>query len=371
AVGEWRRAVEEVVRVNEAFWHGRRVFVTGHTGFKGSWLCLWLAWCGAKVVGYSDTIPTNPSLYEVAGVGDELSSIIGDVRDRDLLCRSLAEHRPEVVLHLAAQSLVRRSYAQPVLTYETNTIGTLNLLEAVRATDGVRAVVVVTTDKVYEHHEARRYREDDPLGGHDPYSSSKACAELVTASYRSAYLGGNSSPAVATVRAGNVIGGGDWAEDRLVPDLIAALRAGTEIELRYPGATRPWQHVLNPLDGYLVLAERLCSDRSAARAWNFGPDASDSRPVEWLVGEVAREWGSPLSVTSPAEAQPAEAPSLELDSSLAREALGWTPGWDLERGLRATVEWYRRLDEGEDGRTLTVAQIDAFAKDSRPAPVTA
>ena len=256
--------------MNEAFWHGRRVFVTGHTGFKGSWLCLWLAWCGAKVVGYSDTIPTNPSLYEVAGVGDELSSIIGDVRDRDLLCRSLAEHRPEVVLHLAAQSLVRRSYAQPVLTYETNTIGTLNLLEAVRATDGVRAVVVVTTDKVYEHDRSHRYREDDFLGGRDPYSSSKACAELVTAAYRSSYFAGEEAPAVATVRAGNVIGGGDWAQDRLLPDLVAALVAGQGIEIRYPEATRPWQHVLNPLDGYLVLAERLCSDRGTARAWNFG-----------------------------------------------------------------------------------------------------
>ena len=357
--------------LDRAFWSGRRVFVTGHTGFKGSWLCLWLATAGAELVGYSDGIPTRPSLYEAASVEDVLASTIADVRDRDRLEESLRASRAEIVFHLAAQPLVRRSFAEPVLTYETNALGTLNLLEAVRTTDNVRAVVVVTTDKVYAETPSRRHDEDDPLGGSDPYSSSKACAELVVAAYRKSYFSGEGAPAIATVRAGNVIGGGDWAANRLVPDVVTALAAGRRVEIRYPSAVRPWQHVLNPLEGYLALAERLCSDRTHARAWNFGPDEPDSRSVGWIVDRIASLWGAELDARAAEAAQPPEAHSLELDSARAREELGWRPRWELEEGLRATVDWYRRHLAGEDARLLTLAQIEAFTASTAPAPVTA
>jgi CDP-glucose 4,6-dehydratase len=338
------------------------VLVTGHTGFKGSWLSLWLAHAGANVIGYSDGVPTTPSLYEAAAVEETLTSVLGDVRDRAALRRAFEEERPEVVFHLAAQPLVRRSYAEPALTYETNVLGTLNVLEASRASDDVRVVVVVTTDKVYEHVSSRPYREDDRLGGADPYSSSKACAELVTAAFRSSFFA-DRGPAVATARAGNVIGGGDWAEDRLIPDVIAALIADRELELRYPQATRPWQHVLSPLDGYLMLAERLWDDRGAAKAWNFGPEPSDSRPVQWVAEHVAELWGSTLRITAPAGKQPAEAPSLQLDATAARVELGWLPRWDLEAGLQATVSWYRRHADSDAARALVTEQIDAYVAD--------
>lgn len=349
--------------VNASFWRDRRVLVTGHTGFKGSWLSLWLSRLGATTVGYSDAVPTRPSLYEVAAVEETLTSIAGDVRDREHLCRAIEQHQPEIVFHLAAQPLVRRSYAEPALTYETNVLGTMNVLEAVRRTDAVRAVVVVTTDKVYEHVVSRRHREGDRLGGSDPYSSSKACAELVTATYRASFFGGPGRPGVATARAGNVIGGGDWAADRLIPDLIAALVDGTPVEIRYPRAIRPWQHVLNPLDGYLMLAEQLCDDAGAARAWNFGPESSDAQTVEWVAARAAECWGSEIRVISPAEQQPPETASLELDATQAREELGWRQVWDLEQGLGATVDWYRRYAAGENARTLTIEQIDAFANE--------
>lgn len=355
--------------MNSSFWRDRRVVVTGHTGFKGSWLCLWLSRAGARTVGYSDGIPTDPSLYEAAAVEKTLTPVVGDVRDRERLCSTVEQHQPEIVFHLAAQPLVRRSFAEPTLTYETNVIGTANLLEAVRRVESVRAVVVVTSDKVYEPAGSRRHTEDDALGGRDPYSSSKACAELLTAAYRTSFFAHESAPAVATARAGNVIGGGDWAQDRLIPDLVAALVAGKPVEIRYPQAVRPWQHVVDPVAGYLLLAERLWEDRSLARAWNFGPDRSDSQTVEWIVSKVAEQWGSELEVTAPAEPQPPESGSLELDSTRAREQLGWKPGWDLHAALRATVDWYRRHAAGEDGRALTIAQIDAFASETRPSPV--
>lgn len=355
--------------MRQSFWRNRRVFLTGHTGFKGSWLSLWLARLGASTVGYSDGVPTQPSLYEAASVAETLASVAGDVRDREHLGRTLADHRPEVVFHLAAQPLVRRSYAEPALTFETNVLGTVNLLEAVRSVDSVRSVVVVTTDKVYEHVESRRYRESDPLGGSDPYSSSKACAELVTAAYRSSFFSGEGSAAVATARAGNVIGGGDWAQDRLVPDLIAALRTDRPVEIRYPQAIRPWQHVLNPLDGYLLLAERLWDEPALARAWNFGPVESDMHTVEWLVGRISEQWGSGIRVLAPPQPQPPEAPSLLLDATRAQEELGWTERWGISAGLEATVDWYRRDAAGEDARTLTIGQIEAFTAHHQPASV--
>jgi len=360
----------EDMAVDPGFWSGRKVFVTGHTGFKGSWLCLWLAAAGAEVAGYSDGIPTQPSLFETASVGDVVASTFADVRDRDRLEAALRDARPDVAFHLAAQPLVRRSFAEPILTFETNVLGTVNLLEAVCATESVRAAVVVTTDKVYAEALRRRHDEDDPLGGKDPYSSSKACAELVVAAYRQSYFGGDEAAAVATVRAGNVIGGGDWAADRLVPDVVAALAAGRAVELRYPDAIRPWQHVLNPLEGYLVLAERLWRDRAAARAWNFGPDAADSRSVGFVVDRIASLWGAELELGAARE-QPPEAHSLELDSTRAQEELGWRPRWDLDQGLRATVDWYRRHLAGEDGRHLTLAQIEEFLASPASAPVTA
>ena len=356
--------------MNEPFWRDRRVFITGHTGFKGSWLSLWLARLGAVTAGYANGVPTHPALYEVATVGDTLTSIVGDVRDREQLVRALRQHRPEVVFHLAAQPLVRRSYAEPALTFETNVLGTVNLLEAVRAADSVRSVVVVTTDKVYEHVESRPYREDDPLGGSDPYSSSKACAELVTAAYRRSFFSGAGRPAVATARAGNVIGGGDWAQDRLLPDLIGALVAGAPLEVRYPHAIRPWQHVLNPLEGYLLLAERLCDAPDLAHAWNFGPGGDEPQSVEWLIRRVSELWGTELTVQPPRRQPLPEAPTLTLDASQARDRLGWTEHWGLEEGLRATVDWYRGYGSGKDARALTVGQIVAFATHGRPVPVT-
>lgn len=350
------------------FWSGRRVLVTGHTGFKGSWLCLWLSQLGADVVGYSDGVPSRPALFEAAAVERSVDSLVGDVRDREHLGRVVAEHRPEVVMHLAAQPLVRRSYVEPALTYETNVIGTVNLLEAIRAIESVRVVVVVTTDKVYEQVESKRHPEGDRLGGHDPYSSSKACAELVTSAYRSSYF--EHGAAVATARAGNVIGGGDWGADRLLPDIVDALRQRRPLELRYPQAVRPWQHVLNPLDGYLVLAERLWDDRAAAAAWNFGPAVEDARPVEWVARRAAEHWGGKLEIRAPATPQPPEAPSLELDASRARASLGWQPRWDLDEGLAATVDWYRRFDAGEPARDLVLEQIDTFSRAvERPAVI--
>jgi CDP-glucose 4,6-dehydratase len=353
--------------MNPSFWAGRRVLVTGHTGFKGSWLSLWLVHAGANVVGYSDAVPTTPSLYEAAVVEETLTSVVGDVRDREALRRAFEAARPEIVFHLAAQPLVRRSYVEPTLTYETNVLGTLNVLEAAKAVEDLRGVVVVTTDKVYEHVSSRPYREDDRLGGADPYSSSKACAELVTAAYRASFFA-DRGPAIATVRAGNVIGGGDWAEDRLIPDVIAALIADRELKIRYPEATRPWQHVLSPLDGYLILAERLWVDRDAAKAWNFGPEPADSRTVEWVAAHVAELWGAPLRLATAAGEQPPEAPSLQLDATAARTELGWLPRWELKSGLRATVSWYRRHADGEAARALVTEQIEAYVADGRLSP---
>jgi CDP-glucose 4,6-dehydratase len=348
------------------FWSGRRVFVTGHTGFKGSWLSLWLMRAGAEVVGYSDGVPTRPALFEVAAVADVMTSLLGDVRDREGLTTAIRRHRPEVVFHLAAQPLVRRSLAEPLLTYETNVLGTANVLEGIRSSGSAAVCVIVTTDKVYAPGAGRPYREADPLGGDDPYSSSKACAELVTAAYRSSYFRDEDAPAVATARAGNVIGGGDWGDDRLVPDIMRAVAAEVPVEIRYPDAVRPWQHVLNALDGYLVLAERLGEDRSLARAWNFGPDEDDARPVRWVIERIGEHLGEPVAVTRPPQEQPPEAMSLRLDATLAKSELGWASRWNLERGLRATVDWYRGYAAGQAARELTLGQIEAFEREREP-----
>ena len=353
---------------DQGFWRGKRVFVTGHTGFKGAWLCAWLDRLGAKVLGLALPPEDEPNLFALLGLEQRLDHRLGDIRDAPALDGAMSLFRPEIVLHLAAQSLVRRSYREPVETFETNVMGTINLLEAVRRTPSVRAAIVVTSDKCYEnlgHH--RPYRETDALGGEDPYSASKACAELVTGAWRHSFL--STGIALASARAGNVIGGGDWAVDRLVPDCIQALGAGRAIELRNPAATRPWQHVLAPLSGYLLLAERLYAEGAAyARAWNFGPPPADAIPVAKVVERVIAAWGAPGSWVATAEPGPPEARHLAVDAGLARAELGWSPRLDLATGLAWTVEWYRRQRAGEAAEALVAEQIARFEALPESAP---
>jgi CDP-glucose 4,6-dehydratase len=364
-VDQWQGALEGVaVSVDPTFWRGRRVFLTGHTGFKGSWLSLWLHELGADVTGYALQPPTNPSLFETARIDELLRSNIADIRDLERLRAAMQQAKPEVVLHMAAQPLVRRSYVDPVETYATNVMGTVHLLEAVRATAGVRAVVNVTTDKCYLNREWEwGYRENEPMGGHDPYSSSKGCAELVTAAYRSSFFAPDAEAArVATARAGNVIGGGDWAEDRLLPDVLQAFAAGRPVRLRNPGATRPWQHVLEPLRGYLLLAQRLASTPAGGfdQPWNFGPADGDVQTVQQVVQALARQWGGGARWEVDAAAHPHEAGLLKLDIAKARSRLGWQPLLPLEEGLQWIVDWKRRCDAGDDPRAVTLAQVRTY-----------
>lgn len=356
----------EGVELNPQFWRDRRVFITGHTGFKGGWLSLWLQSLGAQVTGYALKPPTNPSLFEVASVAKGMTSIEGDIRDLRSLGDAMRAAQPEIVIHMAAQPLVRYSYLNPVETYETNVMGTVNLLEAVRTVPSVRAVVNITTDKCYENREwVWGYRETDPMGGYDPYSSSKGCAELVSAAFRSSFF--NSADyakhrvAVATVRAGNVIGGGDWAADRLVPDTLSAYAQGKPVSIRNPHSIRPWQHVLEPLRGYLMLAERLFDEGPAfAEAWNFGPIDDDARPVGWIVQEMASLWGDGAAVEIAGGPHPHEAAYLKLDISKARGRLGWSPRWTLGVALTKIVEWHRAFLSSEDMRAKTISQIEEF-----------
>jgi CDP-glucose 4,6-dehydratase len=345
------------VAVDPAFWAGRAVFVTGHSGFKGSWLSLWLESMGAHVTGFSPGARvSDPAMYDLARAGQGLEEIRGDLRDPEAVASAVRSAQPEVVLHLAAQPIVRRSYRDPGETYAVNVMGTMNLLEAVRGTESVRAVVVVTSDKCYENRGLDRgYREDDPLGGADPYSSSKACQEILAASYRSSF-----GLPLATARAGNVIGGGDWAEDRLVPDLMRAATAGERVTVRNPVAVRPWQHVLEPLSGYLMLAERLFAGPGFAGGWNFGPSESDSRPVGEVVERVAELWPGGIEYeTGENPDAPAEATLLKLDSAKARQQLGWAPGWALDDALRAVVGWHVAHRDGGDVRALALDQISS------------
>ncbi|MDN2716656.1 MULTISPECIES: CDP-glucose 4,6-dehydratase [unclassified Janthinobacterium] len=352
--------------MNPAFWQGKRVFLTGHTGFKGGWLSLWLQQLGADVTGYALAAPTTPSLFEVADVASGMQSIIGDVRDGDAVKRAMAAARPDIVIHMAAQPLVRYSYANPVETYSTNVMGVVHVLEAVRATPGVRAVVNVTSDKCYENREwPWGYRENEAMGGYDPYSNSKGCAELVTAGYRSSFFHADKyaehGVALGSGRAGNVIGGGDWALDRLIPDMLRAIGAGEPVMIRNPHAIRPWQHVLEPLSGYLTLAEKLYTAGPVhAEGWNFGPHDTDAKPVEWIIERMTQEWGAGASWSLDGQDHPHEATYLKLDCSKARGQLGWHPRWDIGQTIARIVEWHKACDQGADMRAMTLAQIATY-----------
>jgi CDP-glucose 4,6-dehydratase len=352
--------------VDESFWRGRRVMLTGHTGFKGAWLALWLQKVGGQVHGLSSGVPTTPSLYDLARVGESMASeSVVDVRDLSSLESAFRSAEPEVVIHMAAQSLVRPSFADPRETFETNVMGTVNVLEAVRRNPTARVVVNVTSDKCYENRGWEwAYREDEPMGGHDPYSSSKGAAELVSAAYRHSFFSHPEATRVATARAGNVIGGGDWSTDRLVPDIARAARDGRSLYVRNPNATRPWQHVINPLSGYLLLAQALWSDPDYADGWNFGPPEEDARPVWWIVERVRERWSGRPDWEHDAAPNPPEAEYLKVDSSRARSRLGWRPLVALHEALDATVAWYDSMMEGADMRAVTLTQLQELTERS-------
>jgi CDP-glucose 4,6-dehydratase len=350
-------------KVDQNFWEGKRVFLTGHTGFKGSWLSIWLHRMGAQVTGYSLTAPTKPSMFEIGNVNDVLlESIIGDITDLELLTRSVHRAKPDIIIHMAAQPLVRESYNNPVNTFNTNVMGTVNILEAARTCSSVRVILNVTTDKVYENQEwTWGYRENESLGGYDPYSSSKACSELVTSAYRRSFMQ-STEISVATARAGNVIGGGDWAEDRLIPDIIRALINGEDIEIRNPEAVRPWQHVLEPLSGYLLLCQQLYLEgEEYTQAWNFGPRDSDAKSVEWIVGKMLERWPyEHPGYKVVRESHKHEAKMLKLDCSKAFNELNWVPRWALDKALEATIQWFVEYYQGKNIIELCERQITEY-----------
>ena len=350
-----------------SIYKGKKVFLTGHTGFKGSWLCLLLNHLGAKVYGYALQPPTHPSLYETAQIDELINSCIADVRDYQTLLKTLEDVQPDIVIHLAAQPLVRDSYKNPVDTYDINVMGAVHLLEAIRHTKSVRAVINVTTDKCYENREwLWGYRENEPMGGYDPYSNSKGCSELVTASFRNSFFnpadyGKTHQVALASARAGNVIGGGDWAEDRLIPDFFRAIGRNEKVIIRNPNAIRPWQHVLEPLYGYLLLGAKLYTEGCVyAEGWNFGPDDSDAKPVEWIIKTLCSLWGENAAYALDNQPQPHEATYLKLDCSKAKARLGWYPKWNIETALNKIVEWTKSCYRGDDMRYICESQIEQY-----------
>lgn len=348
------------------FWKDKKVLITGHTGFKGSWLTIWLQSKGAWVIGYSLPPPTKPSLFEKCNIAKGMISTLGDVRDIESLKKCIQAHRPEIIVHMAAQALVRYSYVNPIETYSTNVMGTVNVLEAARQSDGVKVVLIVTTDKCYKNNEwIWGYRENDPIGGYDPYASSKGCAELVTSAYTTSYFSESaytaSGVAIASVRAGNVIGGGDWAEDRLIPDIIRAIIDKKEIKIRNPQAIRPWQHVLEPLSGYMCLIEKLWSHGPKfSGGWNFGPNNESCKPVSFILDSVRNIWGDECRWVHESSEAFHEANFLKLDCSKAYSLLSWSPKLDLKTALKLTLEWYRKFIKNENMRKLSEQQITFY-----------
>lgn len=352
--------------MNPEFWQGKKVLITGHTGFKGSWLTTWLQILGAEVIGYSLPAPTNPCLFDLAKVGDRMISIVGDIRDLHHLVQVIKTHQPDIVIHMAAQALVRESYKNPVDTYAVNVMGTVNILEAARQVNSIKAIVNVTSDKCYDNQEwVWGYRESEPMGGYDPYSSSKGCSELVTSAYRNSFFHPQTyaqhGVGMATARAGNVIGGGDWARDRLIPDILRSWQSGQKVVIRYPQAIRPWQYVLEPLAGYLTLAEQLYKDGiTYGGAWNFGPHESDAKTVGWIVERMANLWGAEAGWIEENVNQPHEAHYLKLDCSKARSLLRWHPRLDVNTALNWVMNWTKSLQSGDDMRDVTIDQIHQF-----------
>jgi len=349
--------------IDRGFWNGKRVFLTGHTGFKGSWLSLWLVSLGANVKGYALNPPTLPSLFNEAKVDSIIDSQIGDIRDQDLLHESITTFNPDILIHMAAQPLVRYSYDEPIETYEVNVIGTAKILEVARSCSNLKAIVNITTDKCYENDgRAEGYKEDDPMGGYDPYSSSKGCAELVTSSYRRSFLQ-DQGIGLASVRAGNVIGGGDWADDRLIPDILRSFENGDSVVIRNPKATRPWQHVLEPLSGYLVLAQKLYENpKKYAEGWNFGPNEQGEKPVDWILDKMIGKWPN-SSWELNDNSNPHEAGFLRLNISKAKLKLGWNPVWKLSHTLEKIVNWHQAWLNKEDMQAICLAEIEEYAKD--------
>jgi CDP-glucose 4,6-dehydratase len=349
--------------IETSFWQGKRVFLTGHTGFKGSWLSLWLAEMGAIVKGYALNPPTNPSLYEEAKVAQKIESQIGDIRDFETLKTSMVEFNPDILIHMAAQPLVRLSYKEPIETYDTNVMGTAKVLEAGRNCPNLKAIVSVTTDKCYENKEwVWGYREDEPMGGYDPYSSSKGCAELVTSAYRRSFMQ-EQGIGLASARAGNVIGGGDWADDRLIPDILRAFEKNQPVVIRNPASTRPWQHVLEPLSGYLVLAQNLYQNPADyAEGWNFGPYEDDAKPVDWILNHMVQNWPG-ASWELDKNAHPHEAGYLKLDISKAKSRLHWHPTWRLEQTLAKIILWHQAWLNKADMHQACLNEINEFMRD--------
>ena len=351
-------------KVDASFWKGKKVFLTGHTGFKGSWLSLWLQNMGAIVKGYSLDVNSKPALFIEANVEAEMESEIGDIRNLEQLTKSMVSFSPDILIHMAAQPLVRLSYQEPVDTYTTNVIGTVNVLEAARKCASLKGIVSVTTDKCYENKEWEwGYRENEPMGGHDPYSSSKGCAELVTSAYRRSFFSSEDTASLASARAGNVIGGGDWAEDRLIPDILRAFEKSEPVVIRNPLSTRPWQHVLEPLSGYLVLAQELfLNGDEFAEGWNFGPKDEDCKPVSWILDEMVSSWGNNASWSLDKKNNPHEAGFLKLDCSKASNRLKWNPKWNLQLTLKSIVDWHQIYTNGGDIKKQCLKEINNYSK---------
>jgi len=348
--------------MNEKFWKNKKILITGHTGFKGSWLTIWLKKLGADITGFSKSTPTNPSLFEIANVQNDIKSIMGDIQNYELLKETISKSEPEIIFHMAAQSLVIKSYSDPIETYSTNVMGTVNLLYAVKETKKPKVVINVTSDKCYENNESLEgYTEDNPMGGYDPYSSSKGCAELVTKSFRNSFFSSNTENkiAIASVRAGNVLGGGDWAENRLIPDIIRSIKNEDSVKIRNPNALRPWQHVLDPLNGYIQLAEKLWIDQKYSEGWNFGPDKNEIKPVSWIIKKFDELWKNKIDwVIENGEMH--ETNNLILNCQKAKSKLRWNSKINIETTLKWTIEWYEKYFDNKNMRKITEEQITKF-----------